>query len=171
MAKFEGNVEVFRYTPSGADVSPNQIVTVGNLIGVSRGKIKDGETGTVFMTSKKSIYSFQLATIDSAISRGTYATKDSSGKVKAASAGDTIIGIFWEAAATTDTEAIIMLADVGTTYGTAAATTTAAGLMSAADKTKLDGIGIATTTTAGLVKPDGTTITVTEAGVIATAGG
>lgn len=54
----------------------------------------------------------------------------------------------------------------GTTVTYTNATTSVAGLMSAADKTKLDGIGIATASTAGLVKPDGTTIEVSEAGAI-----
>ena len=122
----------------------------------------------VFMTGFKSIYSLETSTIAAPIERGAKATLDSYGKVKAAAAGDTVIGLFWEAVATTDTEAVVLLADFAQADGYAAATTSAAGLMSAADKTKLDGIGAATTEKAGLVKPDGTTITVAD-GVISAA--
>lgn len=169
MAKFEGNVEAFRYTPTESDITPNTLVVVNSLVGVTRDKIAKDETGMVFMTGYKSIYSLPVTEgLGAAIARGAKATLDSYGKVKAATAGDTVIGLFWEAVATTDTEAVVLLADVATEIGVATATTTKAGLMSAEDKTKLDGIGTATADKAGLVKPDGTTITIAD-GVISTA--
>lgn len=148
MAKFEGNVEAFRYTPD-SDITENTVVVVGGLVGVTRDKCAANDTIMVFMTGKKSIYSLPLATSPATgtINRGAAVCLDSNGKIKASSSGDTVVGYLWEAVASGDTEATVLLKDFSVTTP-----------------------GIATTTTAGLVKPDGTTITVTDAGVIATAG-
>lgn len=144
MARFEGNVEAFRYTPV-ADTPANTLVQIGALLGVTRDACKAGETVMVFMTGQASLYTMALASgLGANVDRGTLATLDGSGKITPASAGDSIIGIFWEGAKTTDAEAQILLAGYSIIYGTPAATADAA----------------------GIVKPDGETITIDENGVI-----
>ena len=112
MAKFEGTVEAFRYTP-GVALETNAIVTVGSLLGVTRDKCAAGETIMAFMSSSKSIYSFPLATSPAvaAIDRGEAVAIDSAGKIKVAGPGDAVVGIAWEDVAVGDTEAVVMLND------------------------------------------------------------
>lgn len=112
MAKFEGTYEAFRYTPT-SDLPTNSIVEVGGLIGVTRDKCAANDTIMAFMSSKKSVYSFPLATDPAvaAIDRGTLVTIDASGKIKSAGAGDTAIGILWEAVAVGDKEALVLMYD------------------------------------------------------------
>ena len=144
MAQFLGMVEAFRYTPV-ANAPANTLVQIGSLIGVTRDSCKAGETIMAFMAGQSSIYSLPLATgLGSNVDQGTLATINESGKIEPAAAGDPIIGVFWEAAKTTDAEAIILLAGYSVVYGTP----------------------VATASTAGLVKPDGETITIDENGVI-----
>ena len=147
MAKFEGTVEGFRYTPSSA-LDTNSIVKVGALIGVTRKNLAAYETGIAYMTGPKSIYSLpQASGIAADVDRGTLATIDT-GKVKPAGAGDAIIGVYWEDTDNAATEAVIMLADVAIA----------------------NGAPIASATQLGLVKTDGSTIDITSAGVISVHG-
>lgn len=144
MARFEANVEAFRYTPI-ADTPANTLVQVGALLGITRDSCPAGGTVMAFMTGQSSVYSLPLATgLAANVDRGTLATVNESGKIAPATAGDYIVGIFWEAAATTDAEALILLAGYSVVYGTP----------------------VATASTAGLVKPDGETIEIDENGVI-----
>lgn len=110
MARFEGNVETFRYTPV-ADTPANTVVQVGALLGVTRDSCPAGGTVMAFMTGKSSVYSLPLATgLEANVDRGALATINDAGKIAPAAAGDSIIGIFWEGATTTDAEALILLA-------------------------------------------------------------
>lgn len=147
MAKFEGTVEGFRYTPSSA-LDTNSIVKVGALVGVTRKNLAAYETGIAYMTGPKSIYSLpQASGIAADVDRGTLATIDT-GKVKPAGAGDDIIGVYWEDTDNAAAEAVIMLADVAIA----------------------NGAPIASATQLGLVKTDGSTIDITSAGVISVHG-
>lgn len=144
MARFEGNVEAFRYT-AVADTPANTLVRIGGLVGVTRDACKAGETIMAFMTGKASLYSLPLASgLAANVDRGTLAGWNEYGKIVPVSVGDPIVGVFWEAAKTTDAEALILLAGYSVVYGTP----------------------VATASTAGLVKPDGETITIDENGVI-----
>ena len=123
MAKFEGNYEAFRYTPV-ANLDTNSVVTVGNLIGVTRDKCAAGDTIMAFLTAPKSVYSFPLATAaEAAVDQGSL-MKVASGVAAAASAGDTAIGILFEGIAVGDTEALVLLLDVPQTIPAAANGTT-----------------------------------------------
>lgn len=147
MAKFEGTVEAFRYT-ANADLAANSIVTVGALLGVTRDKCANGDTIMAFMSGKKSLYSFPLASgIAADIDMGTLATLDT-GKVKPAGAGDKVYGVFWEDTDNAADEALILLADLAVPVGA----------------------GIATASAPGLVQTDGSTIDITSAGVISVHG-
>ena len=144
MARFEGNVEAFRYT-AVADTPANTLVRIGGLVGVTRDACKAGETIMAFMTGKASLYSLPLASgLAANVDRGALAGWNEYAKIVPVSAGDPIVGVFWEAAKTTDAEALILLVGYSTIYGTPAATADAA----------------------GIVKPDGTSITVDSEGVI-----
>ena len=143
MAKFEGMVEGFRYTPVAA-LDTNSIVKVGALVGVTRQKAAAGETVIAFLTGPKSLYSFpQASGIAADVDQGTLATLDT-GKVKPAGAGDAIIGVYWEDTDNAADEAVILLTDIGIA----------------------NGAPIASSTQLGLVKTDGSTIDITSAGVI-----
>ena len=143
MAKYEGTVEGFRYTPVAA-LDTNSVVKVGALVGVTRKNLAAGETGIAYLTGPKSIYSLpQASGIAADVDRGTLATIDT-GKVKPAGAGDAIIGVYWEDTDNAAAEAVIMLADVAIA----------------------NGAPIACATQLGLVKTDGSTIDITSAGVI-----
>lgn len=147
MAKFEGIVEGFRYTPVAA-LDTNSIVKVGALLGVTRKNLAAGETGIAYMSSPKSIYSLpQASGISGDIDQGTLATIDT-GKVKPATEGDVVIGVYWQDTEDDADEAIIMLADIAAPVGA----------------------GIASDTKLGLVKTDGATIDITSAGVISVHG-
>lgn len=116
MARFEGNVETFRYTPV-ADTPANTVVQVGALLGVTRDSCPAGGTVMAFMTGQSSVYSLPLATgLEANVDRGTLATINESGKIAPAAAGDSIIGVFWEGAQTTDAEALILLAGYSAVY-------------------------------------------------------
>lgn len=144
MAQFLGMVEAFRYTPV-ANTPANTLVQIGSLIGVTRDSCKAGETVMAFMAGQSSIYSMPLATgLGSNVDRGTLATINESGKIEPATAGDSIIGVFWDAAKTTDAEATILLGGYAIVYGTPTATTG----------------------TLGIVKPDGETIAIDENGTL-----
>ncbi len=147
MAKFEGNVEAFRYTPQTA-LETNSLVTVGALVGVTRDSCPAGETIMAFMTGRKSIYSLpQASGIAADVDRGTLATV-ADGKVKPAAAGDPVIGVYWEDTDNAAEEAVIMLTDLAVPVGA----------------------GIATASAPGLVQTDGSTIDITSAGVISVHG-
>ena len=118
MAKFEGNYEAFRYTPV-SNLDTNSVVTVGNLIGVTRDKCAAGDTIMAFLTAPKSVYSFDLPTAAaSAVDRGTF-VKVTDGAIAVAGSGDTAFGIVWEPIAVGDTEALVLLLDAPITVPTA----------------------------------------------------
>lgn len=122
MAKFEGNFEAFRYTPV-ADTATNTVVVVGNLIGVTRDNCAANDTIMAFMTAPKSVYSIPLtATAESAVDRGSL-VKLSTGKIAAASDGDTAIGILWEGIAVGDKEALVAILEAPINIPAAASTT------------------------------------------------
>ena len=77
-----------------------------------------------FLTGEKSVYSLPLATSPAVatISRGAK-LKISSGKIAAASSGDSVIGYAWEGVAVGDTEALVLLADCVTEIPAAASET------------------------------------------------
>lgn len=147
MAKFEGNVEAFRYTPQTA-LDTNSLVTVGALVGVTRDSCAAGDTIMAFMSGRKSIYSLpQASGIAADVDRGTLATL-ADGKVQPAAVGDPVIGVYWEDTDNAQEEAVIMLADLAVPVGA----------------------GIATASAPGLVQTDGSTIDITSAGVISVHG-
>lgn len=106
---FLGNCETFSFTPE-TDTAPNSIITRGKLIGVTRFMVKAGEKGSAFLTSKFSVYHFELpAAAESETAAGTEVYVTSSGSVSLTSSEGSPIGCLYEKIAIGETFAQVML--------------------------------------------------------------
>lgn len=110
-----GNFDSFRFTAE-ADTECDSIITAGELIGVTRENVANGDVGMAFLGVPASVYSFTITAPGENKTQGTAVYVDGSGNVTF-SANDgaspatayTKLGVLWEAAASTATEIKVAL--------------------------------------------------------------
>lgn len=110
-----GNFDSFRFT-AAADTACDAIVKTGELVGVTKANVANGEVGLAFLGVPVSVYSFTVTALGANKTMGTAVYLDADGAVtfdaddgETTPTANTKIGCLWEAASSGATEIKVAL--------------------------------------------------------------